>query len=86
MTLNCKDYPRNLLHGMTGQYADLVMGPNIYVHKCLMGKLSPFLASMFDTVDSKEDIILLMPQVEMSTVKKMVELIYTGRLEIRGFY
>jgi len=82
MTINCKDYPRNLLHGMTGQYADLVMGPNIYVHKCLMGKLSPFLASMFDTVDSKENMILVMPQVELSTVKKMVELIYTGRCSV----
>ena len=64
------------------QYTDLVMGPNIHVHKCLMSKLSPFLASMLETVDSKENLILVMPQVELLTMEKMVELIYTGRLEI----
>ena len=72
-------HPETLLQSITGKYADLNLGSNIFVHTSLFCKLSPFLSSLLNTVDTNEMVRLVMPQVELFSIQKMVELIYIGR-------
>ena len=72
-------HPVSLLQSIAGKYVDLTLGSNVFVHSSLFSKLSPFVSSMLNTVDTNEMVRLVMPQVELVTIQKMVELIYTGR-------
>ena len=72
-------YLTGLLNSVKGEYTDMILAPGVRVHRCLLGKLSPLLASLPTFKDSSEMFTVVLPQVEVTTVEKMVELVYTGR-------
>ena len=72
-------YLPGLLNSVKGEYTDMILAPGVSVHRCLLGKLSPLLASLPTFKDSSEMFTVVLPQVEVTTVEKMVELVYTGR-------
>jgi hypothetical protein len=72
-------YLSGLLNSIKEEYTDMLLAPGVSVHRCLLGKLSPLLTSLPTFKDSSKMITVVLPQVEVITVEKMVELEYTGR-------
>ena len=62
-----------------GQETDLMLGPGVGAHKCVLSILSPFLTDLLSTMDSSEVVTVVLPQVELVIVEKMLQLVYTGR-------
>ena len=75
----CHDYQTNLLNSVRGQNTDLLLGPGVSTHKCLLSQLSPLLASLLTTLDRSEMQTLTIPQVEFVIKEKMAQLTYIGR-------
>ena len=75
----CHDYQTNLLNNVRGQNTDLMLGPGVGAHKCLLSQLSPLLTSLLTTLDRSEVQTLILPQVELVIMEKMAQLVYTGR-------
>ena len=61
-------YLPGLLNSVKGEYTDMILAPGVIVHKCLLGKLSPLLASLPTFMDSSEMLTVVLPQVEVTTV------------------
>ena len=75
----CHDYQTNLLDSVRGQNTDLMLGPGVGTHKCLLSKLSSLLGSLLTTLNMSEVQTLFLPQVEFVILEKMAQLVYTGR-------
>ena len=66
----------NLLDCVKDQHTDLLLSPGgVSVHKSLKAKLSPLLTSLLTTIT------LVLLDVESNIVEKMVELVFSGRLD-----